>query len=212
MKLLTEFVGTFIFLFVISLVGVEGGPALAPVAIGGALMCMVYMGGHRSGAHYNPAVTFALFLQKKVTGSELFGYWIAQITAGILAFFLGNYVTDKTVVLKAGSLYTPMQAFLVEIIFTMGLALVVTNVAASKKTEGKGFYGLAIGFFIVVAAISAGGISGGSFNPAVSIGATLVDVIKNNGSWSYLWVVTAGPLIGGALGSFVFAVQEGAAD
>ena len=53
MKVFTEFVGTFLFLFTISLAGVSGSP-LTPVAIGGALMVMVYMGGHWSGAHYNP--------------------------------------------------------------------------------------------------------------------------------------------------------------
>lgn len=53
-KLITEFVGTFIFLTVIALSQPLGG--LAPLAIGAALMVMVYMGGHVSGAHYNPAV------------------------------------------------------------------------------------------------------------------------------------------------------------
>ena len=59
MKLLTEFVGSFFFLLIIALAAVSGSP-LAPLAIGGALMTMVYMGGHISGGHYNPAVSLGV--------------------------------------------------------------------------------------------------------------------------------------------------------
>jgi aquaporin Z len=71
-KLLTELVGTFLFLTVIALSGPIG--PLAPLAIGGVLMAMVYMGGHVSGAHYNPAVTFGVFLRRKIGATELVSY------------------------------------------------------------------------------------------------------------------------------------------
>ena len=68
-KLLTEFVGTFIFLTAIALSGNAG--AFAPLAIGITLMAMVYMGGHVSGAHYNPAVSLGLWLRRAVPASTM---------------------------------------------------------------------------------------------------------------------------------------------
>ena len=208
MKVFTEFVGTFLFLFTISLAAVSGSP-LAPLAIGGALMCMVYMGGHISGAHYNPAVSFGIWLQKKMSTSDFFSYILAQIIAGICAFGVGYFITGKTVAIVPGAGFDTVKALVVETIFTLALVLVVMNVAVSKKTEGKGFYGLAIGFTIVIAAIAAGPISGGAFNPAVGIGATVVNAMKGGGTWSYIWIPIVGPLLGGALGSLIFSAQEG---
>ena len=209
MKALTEFVGTFIFLFAISLAAVSGSP-LAPLAIGGALMVMVYMGGHRSGGHYNPAVSFAFFLQRKLSTKDFITYVLAQVIAGICAFALGHFIMGKPVLIEPGANFTQAKALLVEIIFTMALVLVVMNTAASKKTEGKGFYGLAIGFTIVVAAIAAGPVSGGAFNPAVGIGATTISATMDNGTWEFLWIPIVGPLLGAAIGSFIWAAQEGA--
>ena len=242
MKVLTEFVGTFLFLFVIALAAVSGSP-LAPLAIGGALMVMVYMGGHRSGAHYNPAVSFALFLQKKMPAKDFGPYVVAQVVAGILAFWTGYFVTGRTVAIgpniehlmmraasmagasedarrelgkafplgASGSAY-PVPALIVEILFTMALVLVVMNVAASKKTEGNNYYGLAIGFTIVAAAVAGGGISGGAFNPAVGIGATIIHALFGRGTWEYLWIPIVGPLVGAAMGSYIWSLQERATD
>src|SRR5260221_75004 len=81
-KLLTELVGTFLFFTVISLSGPIG--PLAPLAIGGALMAMVYMGGHVSGAHYNPAVSLGVFLRGKLGTTELLSYWAVQLVAAAL--------------------------------------------------------------------------------------------------------------------------------
>lgn len=209
MKVLTEFVGTFIFLFVISLAAVGTSP-LAPLAIGAALMCMVYMGGHRSGGHYNPAVSLGLFLQKKLDAKDLLPYWIAQIVAGILAFGLGYYITGKTVAIEPGAGYDVIKALLVETIFTLALVLVVLNTACSKDTDGTGYYGLAIGFTIVIAAIAGGPVSGGAFNPAVGIGATVIHAM-HGGSFSNIWIPIVGPLVGGVIGSYIWRAQEPAA-
>lgn len=207
MKVFTEFLGTFFFLFTISLAAPLAGD-LAPLAIGGALMTMVYMGAHRSGAHYNPAVSLGLLLSRKMEARDFLPYLIAQIAGGIAAFALGWAITGRTVALVPGPSYSPGQAFLVETIFTFMLVLVVLNVAATRATEGKGFYGLAIGFTIVVAAFAGGSVSGGAFNPAVAIGATTLYATQGGGSWSSLWIVTLGPLAGGVLGAGTFALME----
>src|SRR3954470_18782435 len=93
-KLLTEFVGTFIFLSTIALSGAAG--PLAPIAIGSALMVMVYMGGHISGGHYNPAVSFGAFLRGAIDALTLVSYWVAQLAGRILAFVFGFLVSGKS--------------------------------------------------------------------------------------------------------------------
>src|SRR5712691_8054364 len=167
-RLITELVGTFIFLSVIALSGPVG--PLAPLAIGTALMAMVYMGGHISGAHYNPAVSFGAFLSRKLGAVDMAGYWVVQLVGAALAFTFGYLVSNHTPGIHPGPRVQVFQALAVEIVFTAALMLAV---AASKATQGNSFYGLAIGFTIMAAIFTGGPISGGAFNPAVGFGATL---------------------------------------
>ena len=82
------------------------------------------------------------------------------------------------------------------------------NVATSKGTAGNSFYGLAIGFVVVCAAFAAGGISGGAFNPAVSTGLNIGNLISGGpGVIGNIWLYWVGPLIGGALAAIVFDMQ-----
>ena len=84
----------------------------------------------------------------------------------------------------------------------------VLNAATSDKTTGNSFYGLAIGFTVVVAAFAGGGVSGGAFNPAVGLGPTIVHALMGGGSFSSVWLYLVGPFVGGALAAFVFKVQD----
>lgn len=204
-KLLTELVGTFFFFSVIALSGPVG--SLAPLAIGSVLMAMVYMGGHISGAHYNPAVSFGFFLRHKIGAADLVLYWIAQLIASALAFTFGYLVSGRTPGIHPGSNVGTASAVAVEIAFTVALMLVVLNVAATKATQGNSFYGLAIGFVIASAIFVGGPISGGAFNPAVGFGATLGEILFANGSWSDLWLYVVGPLIGAGIGAGIHYVQ-----
>ncbi|MHB8512447.1 MAG: MIP/aquaporin family protein [Actinomycetota bacterium] len=204
-KYLTEFVGTFIFFSTIALSGPIG--ALAPLAIGSVLMVMVYMGGHISGAHYNPAVSFGLFLRKKISFEDLIPYWIAQLTASLAAFSFGYGVSKLTPGIHPAANVNAFQALAVEVVFTTALVLVVLNVAATKATQGNSFYGLAIGFTIVIAAFAGGPISGGAFNPAVGFGATFGAAAFAGGSWSHLWIYILGPIVGASVGAGIHFVQ-----
>jgi len=204
-KLLTELVGTTIFFSVIALSGPIG--ALAPLAIGGALMTMVYMGGHISGAHYNPAVSLAVFLRRKLSAGDLVLYWAAQAIGAIIAFTFGHMASGHTPGIHPGPHVDSGPALAVEIFYTTALALVVLNVAATDATKGNSFYGLAIGFTIVVAAFAGGPISGGAFNPAVGFGATFGSAVFASGSWSDLWIYIVGPFIGAVIGATIHAVQ-----
>jgi aquaporin Z len=204
-KLLTELVGTFLFLIVIALSGAAG--PLAPLAIGGALMAMVYMGGHVSGAHYNPAVSLAVFLRGKLGVAELVSYWVVQLVAAALAFSFGYLVSGHAGGIHPGPNVLAISALAVEIAFTTALVVVVLNSAATRATEGNSFYGLAIGITIAAAAFTGGPISGGAFNPAVGFGATFGSVLFAGGSWSDLWLYFVGPLAGAAIGAGIHWFQ-----
>lgn len=169
-------------------------------------MIMVFMGGHISGGHYNPAVSLAAMLRGALPASELIPYWITQVLAGVVAALLGNFIAGGSVPIAPGADVSVVGALLVEILYTFALALVVLNVATANGTKGNSFYGLAIGFTIVVAAIAGGGISGGAFNPAVGIGLSLGAMLAGTGG-SWIWLYIVGPLVGGALAATVFKMQ-----
>jgi aquaporin Z len=204
-KLLTELVGTFVFLSVIALSG-NAGP-LAPLAIGAALMGMVYMGGHVSGAHYNPAVSLGLFLRAKIGALQMVAYWVVQLIGAALAFVFGYLVSGKTPGIHPGAHVYAASALAGEIVMTAALVLVVINVAATRATQGNSFYGLAIGFTVAAGAFAVGPLSGGAFNPAVGFGATLGSALFAGGGWSDLWLYIVGPGIGAAIGAAVHWLQ-----
>jgi aquaporin Z len=207
MKPLVEFVGTFLFLLTIALIVSQGSP-FAPLVIGSALMVMVYMGGHVSGGHYNPAVSLAVFIRGKMTGSDMGIYWLTQIVAGILAFMVGGWITGQTVAIAPGTGVDATKALTIEILYTFALCIVVLNVATAQATAGNSFYGLAIGFTIVIAAFAGGGISGGAFNPAVGIGATVANAVMDGGPWSNLWLYIVGPFVGALIAGLIFKAMS----
>ena len=209
-KYLTEFIGTF-FLTLTVCLAVLGDRPIPGLAIGCSLMVMVYMGGHISGGHYNPAVSLGLLLRKKFPASDFVPYVVAQLLGSVAAAYTAYLVLGKTFAVAPGAGISAFSAVLVELLFTFALVLTVLNVACSEKTKGNSYYGLAIGFTIVVAAFAGGWISGGAFNPAVGTGPTVINAIFGGGSLSNLWIYYVGPLLGGVLASVVFGIQEGAA-
>lgn len=167
-KYIVEFIGTFFLVFTVG-IAVRTQAPLAPIAIGSILMVMIFAGGHISGGHFNPAVTLAAFLRGRADRRDVIPYWIAQFAAGAVAALIVNFVLDGRVTGNA-PLHPTFASFLVEFLFTFALAWVVLNVATAKGTMGNSFYGLAIGFTVMVGATTVGGISGGAFNPAVGLG------------------------------------------
>lgn len=206
-KYLTEFIGTFFLVLTVGLT-VIAGSQFAPLAIGCSLMIMVYMGGHVSGGHYNPAVSLAALMRGALPSSEFIPYLVSQLLGAVAASLIAYVVTGQTFAPAPNPNATTSAALVVEIVYTFALALVVLNTATSAKTQGNSYYGLAIGFTIVVAAFAGGGISGGAFNPAVGTGPTIVNALMGAGTWSHLWLYLVGPFVGGALAAVVFRIQE----
>jgi aquaporin Z len=197
-KLVVEAIGTFFLVLTVGMTVMEpGAGSMAPLAIGAVLMVMVYAGGHISGAHYNPAVTLAVYLRGKATGSDLVGYWIAQVIGACVAALVVK--TLKLTGATAGSIET-VPALMAEFLFTFALAYVVLNVATTKGTEGNSYYGLAIGLTVTAGAYAVGPISGAAFNPAVAIGATILGL----SAVSKIWIFLVANLIGGGAAGLVF--------
>ena len=202
----TEFIGIYFLVLTIGLT-VLGGTPFAPLAIGGSLMVMVFMGGHVSGAHYNPAVSVACAMRKKLPWSEVPPYIAAQLAGAVAAALTVRGILGQTFTLAPAEGIGATTALAVEALYTFALALVVLNVATIQKTKGNSFYGLAIGFTIVVAAFAGGPLSGGAFNPAVGFGPILVHSIFADGTLGDLWIYVVGPLIGAAAGAGAFGIQ-----
>ena len=204
---LTEVVGTFFLVLTIGLVVLAETPS-APLAIGAALMVMVYMGGHVSGAHYNPAVTLAVWMRGKLPGKDVVPYVVAQLAGAVLAALTVYAITGRTFAPAPATGVTAARAVLVEALFTFALALVVLNAATARQTEKNSFYGLAIGFTVAVGAFAGGPISGGAFNPAVGLGPALVDALLGGGTLRHVWLYVSGPLAGAAAAALFFRAQN----
>jgi aquaporin Z len=196
-KYLTEFIGTFFLVLTIGCT-VISGVAPAPLAIGAALMVMIFAGGHVSGAHYNPAVTLAVFLRGRCTAADVVPYWISQLAGAALAALAAGYLVGAPGKPPGG--LDVGKSLLAEFLFTFALAYVVLNVATAKGTAGNSFYGLAIGLTVMTGAFAVGGISGGAFNPAVAVGISLMKLA----AWPNLWIYLVANFAGAAAAAAVF--------
>jgi aquaporin Z len=204
-KYFAEFIGTFFLVLTIgcTVIGHGAGP-FAPLVIGSALMVMIFAGGHISGGHFNPAVTLGVWLRGRCDTKDVAPYMIFQIMGAVLAALVVKF-------LKGGAAVLPLQpqtvpALLAEFLFTFALVYVVLNVAAAKGTSGNSFYGLAIGFTVLVGAFSVGNISGGAFNPAVAVGISVLGL----SSWANIWIYLLADFAGAAVAAGAFKALNSA--
>jgi aquaporin Z len=175
-KCVVEFIGTFFLIFVIGCVSSQAHVFLGPLAIGAALMVMIFAGGHISGAHYNPAVTIGVWIRGACNGLQTGCYIVAQILAAFVASIAVPMLFGHTITPSA--MGSTGQVILAEFLGTFALVYTVLNVATAPATAGNSFYGLAIGFTVFVQAVAVGSVSGGAFNPAVAIAASFLGVLK----------------------------------
>ena len=198
-KYLTEFIGTFFLVLTIGCTVIPGAPGvIAPLAIGAALMVMVFAGGHVSGGHYNPAVTLGVWLRGKCAASDVVPYWVVQVVGAIAAAFVARFLVGPAS--TAALVPAVVPAFVAELLYTFALVYVVLNTATAKATSGNSFYGLAIGLTVMTGAFAVGGVSGGAFNPAVAVGAAMMGLI----SMPSIWIHIIADLLGGVAAALVF--------
>ena len=148
-KYVVEFIGTFFLVLTIGCVVIGGADSvgsLAPLAIGSALMVMIFAGGHISGAHFNPAVTLGVFIRGKCAASDVVPYIIAQVAGAAVAalavgFLVGNGGYGADVVMPtapegfAGGKVT--AALLAEFLYTFALVWVVLNAATAHGSLAR---------------------------------------------------------------------------
>ena len=201
-KYITEFIGTFFLVLTVGMVVIGGKGDFAPMAIGSALMVMIFAGGHISGAHYNPAVTLAVLLRGKISLIDAIAYMIVQISGAVIASVVVMYLLNDKIPEMAVEMTNSTKGLIAEFLGTFALAYVVLNVATSKGTSGNSFYGLAIGFTVLAMALTFGAVSGGAFNPAVAIGISMLKLT----SWNSIWVYLLGCFGGASVAALIFRI------
>jgi MIP family channel proteins len=200
-RITAEAVGTFMLVFIgPGAAAVEAwshgsvGPVGVAAAFGCAILAGVYALGRISGAHFNPAVTLAFWLDGRFPQADVFPYLAAQLggaagAALLLRGLLGEAARAAATVpqLPAGS------ALIVEATLSFFLMLVITAVATDADVAGP-VAGLAVGLTVAFDALMGGPLTGASMNPARSFGPALA-----NGVWREHWIYWLGPLAGAAL-------------
>jgi MIP family channel proteins len=169
------------------------------ITFGLVIMAMIYAVGHISGAHFNPAVSFAFALSRHFPWSRTFAYWGAQlvgalVAAAILRGSLGN-IAHVGATLPTGS---QGQSFLWELVMTFFLMFVIMAVATDTRAVGEAA-AIAIGGTVGLDAMFGGPISGASMNPARSTGPAIV-----SGDLHALWLYIVAPILGAALAAFAY--------
>ena len=171
------------------------------ITFGLVIMAMIYAVGHVSGAHFNPAVTFAFALTRHFPWPRVMAYWAAQVVGALLAAALlrsslGN-IAHVGATLPAGS---QAQSFLWEAVMTAFLMFVILAVATDTRAVGEAA-AIAIGGTVGLDAMFGGPISGASMNPARSIGPAVV-----SGDLNALWLYIVAPLVGASIGALLYQV------
>lgn len=210
-KYLTEFIGVFFLVLTAVLTAQQPGIApMAPWALAGIYMVMVYAGGGISGAHYNPALTLVALMNRKISRADALYYLMAQLIAALLAASIGVFLHEcgggTAIVsrIQEQGLCVVMAEFLGTFAFTYALM----QVAFAPSAEGSMLHGLTAAIALMAMSYTFGRLSGGVFNPALGFGAGVAGMI----AWEDLWVYIVGPCMGAAAGSTVYQLLQAKED
>ncbi len=201
---LVELIGTFFLVLTVASTGLLGADrcdCVAPLAIASALMIMVYAGGHVSGGHYNPAVSFAAAIRGALEWKQFIPYVIAQVLGGVIAVFVFKLMACTVAITPEPADFGLKGLLIAEFLFTFALCYVVLHTATTKDTAGNSYYGLAIGFTVLVGAFSVGGtLCAGAFNPAVAVSVGVLSLI----SWKLVGFTILANLLAGLCAAITF--------
>lgn len=203
-KLFAEFIGTFTLIFLGAGAIVSGKADLQGVALahGLAIFVMVSAFGGTSRAHFNPAISAAMFATKRIDAQQFFYFVLSQLAGAIIASASLNYIYGSAngFGLPAITNGTSLGGgVLAEILGTALLTLVIFGVAIDKRSVAATLPGLPIGLTITAVILSVGPITGAALNPARWFGPAIV-----SGDWSNSWVFITAPVIGAILAAFTY--------
>ncbi len=200
-----EFVGTFTLVFV-GIAAIVSGAELVGVALahGLAIAVMVSAVGHISGGHFNPAITFAFVLTRRMALPLAGVYVVAQLAGALVATLALRAIFPDIANLDAG---VPVlndaigagAGVLTEAILTFFLVWVVFASAADPRGTFKAIAGLAIGLTITADILAGGSLTGAAMNPARALGPEL-----GLNVWDDWWVYIVGPLLGAGAAGFLY--------
>jgi len=214
--LITEFIGPFVKVLTVSLSqGLQSRSISSnnnattwdPMAVGAVLMVMVYAGAHISGAHYNPAVSWGVYLRGKIDKKRMLWYWLVQILGSFFGATLGYLLTFYAPAPTPGQGFTAGEAFFAEMIYAMALVVVVLCVSTTKATENNSYFGLAQGFTYLAGAYSIGPISGAVLNPAAATGMYMWTMFSGHSGLN-LWIYWFAPCVGGTFAALIFRLMN----
>lgn len=193
-RYLMEFIGTFFLTMAISFAG-------NPIAIGLMLIAMIYVGGHVSGGHFNPAISMACFFAKKISLKEKIAYSVSQSLGACLALLFFMMVTNNVFSLEMGVESSVAGQFAVESLFVIVLCWVYLTMVVGQRYKATPIHGIVMGLTLMAIAFI-----GGIFNPAVAIASVCLSIAKTGmmNDITPLLIYVVGPLVGGAVTPFVY--------
>lgn len=202
-----EFIGTFfvIFLGCGSLIGAELGylkESYAPFVFGGTVLAMIATFGHISYAHFNPAVSVGFFVLKRISFKQLLIYWSAEFSGALLAsvFHFLLFGSDHSFGMTIPQV-SWTSSFILEVVGTCMLMSVITVVATDERVH-KGLPAVGIGSTVMIISIVIGPLSGGSFNPARTLGPAVL-AMRYDGIVLYFISAIIGSIAGALISRFV---------
>jgi MIP family channel proteins len=211
-RLIAEFIGTFALIFIGAGAAALGLGGVVGVAFAFGLVVATFASGYGpiSGAHINPAVTVSVLVAKAISPRDAGLYIVVQLLGGIvggllLRFVLGGAETGLGATVLAENLaiggvsisVTPLAGLVLELILTFFLANAVLNTAVAGR--GGDVAALAIGLTLTFCILMGGPLTGGSLNPARTIGPAIAA-----GIYSDIWLYIVGPVVGGILAGLLY--------
>lgn len=195
-----EMVGTAVLVTTIQAVN-SSAPEKSALTVCAVLIGLIYMGFELSGAHYNPVVTLTFMLRGKCTPQVAAVYAGMQVLGGLMGAVLGSSFSLHRSSFTVGSGYSWSQAAMAEFFFTTVLCFAILTIALRHATDPHPVFGIAIAGIVLGGAITAGPVSGASFNPAVSIALSMGNHFHN---MTYALFTSAINVIAAAAASLIF--------
>jgi aquaporin Z len=204
-QLIAEVFGTFVLVFIGATAIVawgSGGGSVAPFAFGIGLLAALYMFAETSGGHFNPIISLAMFLDRRMAAREVVGYWIAQFVGAVLACLALLLMSSSDDVATAATVpgsHGVRGAFFAEL-FCSALFMIVV-LAVTKSQALKSTVYVAIGLTLLAIHFAIVPFSGSSVNPARSFGTALI-----GNRWTDFWIYIIAPPLGAILGWLIYTV------